>query len=129
LTRPQRMPCFGVRIAEQGKGGKVEMRTVTYSVNFRRETVEELTSGQKRASQICRERGIDVTTLRRWRLAYEEHGEAAWTTPKPEETSAEAKIAQLERMIGQLTVENAVLKKAYERVRATCKPATVSSKS
>ncbi len=105
------------------------MRTVTYSVDFKRETVEELGSGQKRASQICRERGIDVTTLRRWRQAYEEHGEAAWTTPKPEDPSAEAKIAQLERLIGQLTVENTVLKKALGRAQSACKPATVSSRS
>ena len=105
------------------------MRTVIYSAEFKRETVEELIAGQKRASQICRDRGIDVTTLRRWRLAYEEQGEAAWTTPKAEDSSAEAKIAQLERMIGQLTMENAVLKKACARARATCKPATSSSKS
>jgi transposase-like protein len=105
------------------------MRTVTYSADFRRETIEELLSGQKRASQICRERGIDVTTLRRWRLAYEEHGEAAWSTPKPEDLSAEVKIAQLERIIGQLTVENAVLKKALARAHSVCKPATASSKS
>lgn len=105
------------------------MRTVTYSAEFKREAIEELISGQKRASQICRERGIDVTTLRRWRLAYAEHGEAAWTTPTPGETSAEAKIAQLERLIGQLTVENAVLKKALARAHSACKPATASSKS
>jgi transposase-like protein len=105
------------------------MRTVTYSADFKRETIEELLGGQRRASQICRERGIDVTTLRRWRLAYEERGEAAWTPPTPEGLSAEAKIAQLERLIGQLTVENAVLKKALARAHSACKPATASSKS
>jgi transposase len=87
------------------------MRTVPYSADFRRETVAQLVSGEKRASQICRDRGIDVTTLRRWRIAFEEHGEAAWSSPKAEDTSVEAKVAQLERIIGQLTVENTVLKK------------------
>lgn len=105
------------------------MRSVSYSVDFKRETVEELLSGEKKQSQICRERGIDVTTLRRWRIAYAEQGETAWTTPKAEDVSAEAKIAQLERIIGQLTVENAVLKKALARAQAPCKPAMVSSKS
>lgn len=103
------------------------MRTVTYSADFRRETVEELVSGEKRASQICRDRGIDVTTLRRWRIAFEEQGEAAWSSPKLEDTSMEAKVAQLERIIGQLTVENTVLKKALERARSTSKLATLSS--
>lgn len=105
------------------------MRAVTYSTEFKRETVEELLSGVKRASQICRDRGIDVTTLRRWRIAYTERGEAAWTPPTPEDRSVEAKIAQLERMIGQLTMENAVLKKALTRARSTCPPATASSKN
>lgn len=105
------------------------MRTVTYSAEFKRETVDELLAGEKRASQICRERGIDFTTLRRWRQAYAEHGEAAWSPGRVEETSAEAKIAQLERLIGQLTVENAVLKKALTRAQSACKPATASSKS
>lgn len=105
------------------------MRAVTYSAEFKRETIEELLAGEKRASQICRDRGIDATTLRRWRMAYAERGEAAWTPPTPEDMSAEAKIAQLERMIGQLTMENAVLKKALARARSTCPPATVSSRS
>ena len=105
------------------------MRAVSYSAEFKRETVEELLSGEKRPSQICRDRGIDVTTLRRWRIAYTERGEAAWTPPKPEDLSAEAKIAQLERMIGQLTMENAVLKQALARVPSTCPPATASSKN
>lgn len=104
------------------------MRTVTYSAEFKRETIEELLSGQKRASQICRERGIDVTTLRRWRLAFVERGETAWTTPTSADLSAQVKIAPLERLIGQLTVENAVLKKALARAPSACKPATASSK-
>ncbi len=105
------------------------MGTGTYRADFKRQTVEELLAGEKRAVQICRERGIDVTTLRRWRQDYERHGEAAWTTPKAEDTSAEAKIAQLERIIGQLTVENAVLKKALTRAQSVSKPATVSSRN
>lgn len=70
-----------------------------------------------------------MTTLLRWQLAYKEQGDAAWTTPKAEDCSAEAKIAQLERMIGQLTMENTVLKKALTRAQSASKPATASSKS
>ncbi len=56
------------------------MRTRTYSADVKRETVEELLAGEKRVSQICRERGSDEKTLQRWRQAYEEDGEAAWVT-------------------------------------------------
>src|SRR3989442_5207495 len=39
-----------------------------YSAEFKQATIQELLVGEKRASQICRERRIDETTLRRWRL-------------------------------------------------------------
>src|SRR5262245_1251056 len=102
------MPCLGVRMTEQEEGGKVDANG---------DLQRRLQAGDGRGAPRRAEagepdlsrRGIDVTTLRRWRLAYEERGEAAWTTPKPEDLSAEVKIAQLERIIGQLTVENAVL--------------------
>jgi transposase-like protein len=105
----------------------IGVRTRAYSAEFKQATVEELLSGQKRPSQICREREIDVTTLRRWRIEYEERGAVAWT--KASTPTAEQKVAELERVIGQLTVENLVLKKALERARSLSRPATPSSTS
>lgn len=98
------------------------VRTRVYGAEFKLATVEELLSGQKRASQICREREIDVTTLRRWRSEHEERGATAWTRPVAPTT--EDKIAELERVIGQLTIENMVLKKVLERARSLSRPAT-----
>jgi transposase-like protein len=50
-----------------------------YSAEFKQAALQELVSGEKRPDQICRERRIDSTTLRRWRLEYEEQGAAAWS--------------------------------------------------
>ncbi len=106
------------------------MKTPVYSVEFKRVTIDELLLGEKRASQICRERGIDVTTLRRWRQEYEQKGADAWTTPASNGTpGGEEKIAQLERLIGQLTVENALLKKALQHAHARSANGTPSSES
>ena len=85
--------------------------------------------GEKRASQICRERQIDVTTLRRWRSEHDERGAAAWHKPDPSQATAEQKIADLERVIGQLTVENMVLKEALARAQTLAKSLTPSAAS
>jgi transposase len=97
---------------------------VRYSAEFKQAALQELVAGAKRPSQICRERRIDETTLRRWRLEYEEHGAAAWSTPAPGTGSADERIAELERVIGQLTVENLVLKRAAQLARSLSGRAT-----
>lgn len=104
------------------------MTTVKYSAEFKRATVDDVLAGEKRISQICRERGIDQKTLRRWRQDYERKGPDAWVTPASGPGSAEEKIAQLERLIGQLTVENTVLKKALQHAHARLPNGTPSSK-
>lgn len=102
------------------------MKSPTYSAEFKRETIQELLLGEKRASQICRDRGIDVTTLRRWRLEYEEKGADGWTAASGAATGDE-KVASLERLIGQLTVENSILKKALQQAHSLSARATPSS--
>jgi transposase len=110
------------------KDGLVLMtRTPTYNAEFKRETIQELLLGEKRASQICRDRGIDVTTLRRWRLEYEEKGADGWTPAGLGTASLEEKVASLERLIGQLTVENSILKKALQQAHSLSARATPSS--
>jgi transposase len=97
---------------------------VRYSAEFKQATLQDLLAGEKRPSQICRERRIDETTLRRWRLEYEERGTVAWSVPAPGAPAAEERIAELERVIGQLTVENLVLKKAAQLARSLSARAT-----
>jgi transposase-like protein len=109
--------------------GKI-MGSQRYSTEFKQTAVEDLLAGAKRPSQICRERGIDFTTLRRWRQEYTAQGVAAWTEAGRRQTSSlEEKIAELERVVGQLTVENMVLKKALQQARSPLGCATPSSKS
>ena len=97
------------------------MRTRSYDAAFKQEVVAEFVRGDKRGAQIARERGIDYTTLRKWRLEYDQRGVEAWSRPVAGASTSEEKIAQLERVIGQLTVENLVLKKALMLARSTSK--------
>ncbi len=110
-----------------GDGASPGTRPQRYSAAFKLATVEEFLAGEKRSVQICRERGIDATTLRSWRRSYRERGASAWTTAtESTETDLESRIATLERVIGQMTVENLVLKKALRHVRARWKHDTSS---
>jgi transposase-like protein len=106
------------------------MGTQRYCPEFKQTVVEELLAGAKRPGQICREHGIDFSTLRTWREQYAQHGLGAWSTPAAKTTaSAEDKIAELERLVGQLTVENRVLKKALQQARSLSASSMPSSRS
>ncbi len=84
-----------------------------FSREFKLAAVRQVANGEKRPAQVCREHGLAEGLLLRWRREYEARGEAAFAPHRPSETDAlERRIADLERLCGQLALENAVLKKA-----------------
>jgi transposase-like protein len=106
------------------------MGTPRYSPEFKQTVVEELLAGARRPGQICRAHGIDFSTLRKWREQYAQQGVAAWSTAAVKAATAqEDRIAELERIVGQLTVENMVSKKALQRAQSRSAPSTPSSRS
>ncbi len=88
------------------------MRGRTHSREFKLEIVRQIATGQKRPAQVCREYQLAESLLLRWRREYEQRGEEAFLPKQPSrEEALEARIAELERLIGQLTIENSVIKK------------------
>ncbi len=84
-----------------------------HSREFKLSVVRQVASGERRPAQVCREHGIGEGLLLRWRCEYEARGEAAFNQAQPAETEAlRRRIAELERLCGQLALENAVLKGA-----------------
>ena len=82
-----------------------------FSREFKLSVVRQVAGGEKRPAQVCREHGIGEGLLLRWRREYEARGEAAFAPNAPSETEALARrVAELERLCGQLALENAVLK-------------------
>ena len=93
------------------------MKRRVHSREFKLEVARQVTSGEKRPAQVCREHNVSNRVLDRWRKAYEQRGEAAFTeTEVTEHAALEHKIAELERFCGQLAWENTVLKKALRQV-------------
>jgi len=96
------------------------MRGRTHSREFKLEVVRQVVSGAKRPVQICREYGLADGVLHRWRTEYAERGEAAFTPRETtREATLEARIADLERHCGQLSLELALVKKALQQAEAS----------
>ncbi len=90
------------------------MRTKrTFSKEFKRQVIEEVLSGGISTAAACRKYTIAYPLVQRWKKDYSlGRLDNEPTTP----AGYEEKIACLERMIGKLTMENEVLKKALQRV-------------
>jgi transposase len=93
------------------------MKRRVHSREFKVEVARQVVSGEKRPAQVCREHDLSNSVLDRWRKAYEQRGEAAFSEKELSEQEAlERKVAELERFCGQLAWENTVLKKALRQV-------------
>jgi transposase-like protein len=85
----------------------------TFKAQFKFETVVEALRGEKSAAQICRERGISENLLSRWRQDFVSKGpEVFESNPKRKGDELEARIGELERLVGRQALELEILKKA-----------------
>ncbi len=90
-----------------------------YTREFKLKAVQAVKSGELRPAQACREYQLAESVLARWRQEVRERGEAAFTPPTVSPTDVyEQRIAELERVCGQLAIENAALKKALQRAQS-----------
>jgi transposase len=87
-----------------------------FTREFKRQILHEIDAG-KSVSQTAREYQVHPNMISRWRAHYRDYGERAFAGNGNTYTD-EAKIAALERKIGQLTMENDLLKKALNRLKA-----------
>ena len=87
-------------------------RRRTYSREFKISVLHELESGKTKA-QLSREHGIDHSLISQWHEEYLRDPDNAFrgkgNTYKPS-----AKVAEYERLVGQLYAENALLKKVLK---------------
>jgi len=81
----------------------------TFSAEFKARVVLELISGKKGLMEASREYGIKDTVLSRWKQEFVERAAQVFEQPKPNEQ--EARVAELERMVGRLTLQLDMAKK------------------
>lgn len=84
-----------------------------FSAQFKFETVMEVLHGEKSVAQVCRERDITETLYYKWRDAFFERAPGIFEDQRGSGHDQQAdRVAELERMVGRLTMENEILKKA-----------------
>jgi transposase-like protein len=89
----------------------------TYTIEFKRQLVEEQLSGGAGLSELARRHDISRELLRTW-VRKHEAGELTGGRPTtPDRRAYEAKIAGLERKVGQLTMELDLLKRGLRPAR------------
>lgn len=92
----------------------------TFTPDFKLEAVLDMMRGEKTIAQICRERDITESLLYTWRDAFFERAPTIFADQRSNGNDPQAeRIAELERMVGKLTMEIEVLKKARSLLTST----------
>ena len=107
----------------------MEMARAVYSPELKKNAMRAWDAGATQA-EVARQYQVSPKLLEKWRLEWRAKGEAAFPGhgrhspgPTPEETR---QIEQLQRKIGELTMENEFLKKVLQDFRER-PPASASS--
>ncbi len=83
----------------------------SFSLEFKRQIVEELLSGTSSAAQLCRRYNIVYSLLYHWKKQY---SRGKFNNEPLREAALQDRVEQLERLVGKLTLENEFLKKGLQ---------------
>jgi transposase-like protein len=86
----------------------------TYNSELKLQVVLEVLKGQKSLAEICREHEVAADLVCHWRDVFLERAPQVFTDPRAtgKGSGDEQRIAELERMVGRLTMELDASKKA-----------------
>jgi len=85
----------------------------SFTPEFKAETVLELLTGRQTAAQLCREHQLSTSLLTTWKQTYLDRLPIVFQAEEQHD-SEQARIAQLEQIIGRQTIELEILKKAHK---------------
>ena len=88
-----------------------------FNVEFKRQVVEELMSGESRPAQLCRRYNISSSLLYYWKRQY---SRGKFNNEPTEEAALKDRVEKLERLVGKLTLENEFLKKGLQNSVSQC---------
>jgi len=80
-----------------------------FGAAFKRQVVEEVLAGGASMAQVCRRYELCQTVVRSWK---EQYAQGRLADSEGVGESQQQRLQELERMVGQLTMENALLKRA-----------------
>lgn len=89
----------------------------TFTPEFKSQVVLEILSGIKTTAQVCREHDLSAQIVNRWKAEFIENAPKlfqAETHTSPEQ----ARIAELERLVGRLTMQLEIAKKVSSLLKS-----------
>ena len=97
---------------QKEEGKDLAMRNQrNFSIEFKRQVIEELLSGESGPAQLCRRYNITSSLLYHWKKQY---SRGKFNNEPTVEGALKDRIEKLERLVGKLTLENEVLKKGLQ---------------
>jgi len=81
----------------------------SFSKEFKKEVIESIVSGQATAVELAREHSISPMTVSKWKKDY--RSGKFFENTNESTTRLEIRVRELEKLVGELTMENRLLKK------------------
>ncbi|MBU1321586.1 MAG: transposase [Nanoarchaeota archaeon] len=82
-----------------------------FTEEFKKQVVMEFLSGSASGAQVCRKYGVSSGLLYHWKTRHEQ---GRLNNNPTVEGEMKNRIAELERMVGKLTMKNEILKRSQE---------------
>jgi transposase len=93
----------------------------TFTAEFKAKVVLELLTGAKSSAELCREHQLAASVLADWKALFLAQAASVFETSEPRGNQEAARVAELERLVGRLTLEADILKKATSLLRPASK--------
>ena len=88
-----------------------------WSAKTKAELVLTVLSGEKSQAEVCREHEISAGQFSTWKQQFLANADKVFE--KPDKSEQQSEIAELERMVGRLTMQLEIAKKASSILRST----------
>lgn len=83
----------------------------SFSLEFKRQIIQELLSGESGPAQLCWRHGLSSSLLYHWKRQY---ARGKFDNEPTEEATLKDRVEKLERLVGKLTLKNEFLKKGLQ---------------
>ena len=83
-----------------------------FTAKFKAEVVLEALNGESSQAELCRRHNLSENQVSTWKRQFLENAETFFESPEKQSSESAARIAELERLVGRLTLALEIEKKA-----------------
>lgn len=83
-----------------------------FTAKFKAEVVLEALNGESSQAELCRRHNLSENQVSTWKRQFLENAETFFESPEKQSNESAERIAELERLVGRLTLALEIQKKA-----------------